>query len=1229
MAGIAALFAAALLLLAPAKVLAATFPITESFRNTTMQPGWNLGGNASLTANSGDGNGNGWLRLTGAVNNQFGVANLNDAFPSNNGVLAEFEYAAWGGTGADGLVFFLYDGSVAQGSFSTGPVGGSIGYTNCPQTNTPGLSGAYIGVGFDEWGNFFNSTFCNQNGGEVGGPGALFPNRVGVRGGTPTYPYLGSVVTSQSLQAPRASSRKVKVAITTDMKLSVYITYPNGQIQTVISEQQLPAAPSTLKLGFVSATGGSNNNHEVRNTQVVLPADLRATLTDGDAGAPRTGQRTYTATVTNDGPNPVVDATVKLSGATGITPQSWTCVAAGGGSCDASSGSGLPDTTADLPVGASATYTVVADVAAGADDASLTLTAGQTPGGQTGESDPRNNTVTDQTDLTPVNDVAPVATLAANGTASVTGGTWRGGHIARSYQWQRCDLDGTNCADIASATAASYALTASDAGKGVRAVVTADNAAPATGSEPSNLLLPPDTTIDSGPTASSTTTDRTPDFTFSSTPGGATFTCRVDGGAWAACTSTHTTASLIDGTHTFEVRATRNGHTDGTPASRTFDVDATAPTTTIDSGPADPTNATGATFDLSTDDPQATYECSLDGAPFAACVDGETLSGLAEGPHTFQVRAVDPFTNTDATPASYTWTVDTTPPADPAVDVEPPAHTNAPDAHFELTVDNGATLWCKVDGGAWATCATPFDLPSIAVGTHTVQFRARDAAGNDSGVVQRTFEVDRTTSVDLTAPAPGRIANAKPTVTLTGEPGATLVLKDGATTIAGGVFANDGKLSLPLVAALAEGAHTLVATSTDLAGNTATDQVTITVDTIAPDVVVLGERPASPSNTGTSTFTWTGPEAGATYKCKLDGGAWGPCTSPFTLSGLGEGPHTFSVVAIDETGNEGPRVDHTWTVDKTPPPAPTPVERPEPRSPSTDAVIDVSHEPGAVLVCKVDDGPYQPCVLPLKLTGLKKGGHVVQVRQVDLAGNLGAPAIVVWEAGHETPKPPATKPATKVTPAIASRATVEDGRNVKVGCSLDQPVLQSCTVKAYVKGKLVGTGVRKVGADGRSAGAVQVKLNATGRKMLQQAVGGLEVRLEVKAKGRGQGQVLTETASATLHAQRTKILPQLDPFDFDRAKLTARSKRTLRGLVRELRGAKRVVCVGHTDKTGAPAYNLLLGLKRAKAACAQLKDAGLKAQTRITTMGETRPRATNATEAGRRLNRRIELLISY
>ncbi len=50
-----------------------------------------------------------------------------------------------------------------------------------------------------------------------------------------------------------------------------------------------------------------------------------------------------------------------------------------------------------------------------------------------------------------------------------------------------------------------------------------------------------------------------------------------------------------------------------------------------------------------------TFNCSLDAAAFAACTSPQTYSGLTNGSHTFQVRAVDAAGNVDPTPATYTW----------------------------------------------------------------------------------------------------------------------------------------------------------------------------------------------------------------------------------------------------------------------------------------------------------------------------------------------------------------------------------------------------------------------------------------------------------------------------------------------------------------------------------------------------------------------------------------------
>jgi hypothetical protein len=88
----------------------------------------------------------------------------------------------------------------------------------------------------------------------------------------------------------------------------------------------------------------------------------------------------------------------------------------------------------------------------------------------------------------------------------------------------------------------------------------------------------------------------------------------------------------------------------------------TTPETTITSGPSGSTSATTATFKFTSDTYGSTFECSLDGAPFAACASPAAYTGLAVGSHTFAVRATSPGGTADPTPAMRTWTVTAAPP---------------------------------------------------------------------------------------------------------------------------------------------------------------------------------------------------------------------------------------------------------------------------------------------------------------------------------------------------------------------------------------------------------------------------------------------------------------------------------------------------------------------------------------------------------------------------------------
>jgi type IV pilus assembly protein PilY1 len=147
--------------------------------------------------------------LPDAVNS--GALRLTNWFAENGAILSNFPYPAStglsvsfttvtyegdsggsGGDGADGISFFLQDFSYAA---DVGAFGGSLGYT-CSNTNNDGttrgngiprgydgLSGGFVGLGIDEYGNFLNQPDNTATGDpNLAGTGEYQPGRIGIRG---------------------------------------------------------------------------------------------------------------------------------------------------------------------------------------------------------------------------------------------------------------------------------------------------------------------------------------------------------------------------------------------------------------------------------------------------------------------------------------------------------------------------------------------------------------------------------------------------------------------------------------------------------------------------------------------------------------------------------------------------------------------------------------------------------------------------------------------------------------------------------------------------------------------------------------------------------------------------------------------------------------------------------------------------------------------------------------
>ncbi|GIK38685.1 MAG: hypothetical protein BroJett011_25180 [Chloroflexota bacterium] len=198
--------------------------------NGTAAPNWVLLGTAQLTENTYDAGGaaDGWLRLTNPAGGQAGAAVYNIPSSIASGFDVEFDYAAYGGSGADGITFYLIDGTTSP---SLGATGGGLGYQ--------GVTGAYFGVGFSEW-----------------------INQVSIMGsasmGYPTMYAAGYPVATGS----RAGAKHVRITFSDQKMISVWI---NGS--SIINNYNLSGItqPGTVKFGFSGATGGSHNIHEIKN----------------------------------------------------------------------------------------------------------------------------------------------------------------------------------------------------------------------------------------------------------------------------------------------------------------------------------------------------------------------------------------------------------------------------------------------------------------------------------------------------------------------------------------------------------------------------------------------------------------------------------------------------------------------------------------------------------------------------------------------------------------------------------------------------------------------------------------------------------------------------------------------------------------------------------------------------------------------------------------------------
>jgi hypothetical protein len=264
----------------------------------------------------------------------------------------------------------------------------------------------------------------------------------------------------------------------------------------------------------------------------------------------------------------------------------------------------------------------------------------------------------------------------------------------------------------------------------VKATDAAGNVGPAATRGFSVDTVPPNVSVDSGPTGA--TSDQTPTFGFSQ-EAGASVQCSIDEGTadFGACSgaTSHTPSSTIpDGSWTFRVRATDAAGNTAT-ATRSFIVDTQPPPApTFASAPEGATPDNDPSFAFSGSD-VASFECRLDpNGSFQPCSSPQGYFDLPDGFYSFSVLSIDPVGNRGQ-PATRSFTVDTHGPA-VSITKGPPRKTKARRGIFAFSADEaGAAFECKVDAGPFRACGSPFTVRTRR-GRHRFEVKAVDVLGN-------------------------------------------------------------------------------------------------------------------------------------------------------------------------------------------------------------------------------------------------------------------------------------------------------------------------------------------------------------------------------------------------------------------------------------------------------------------------------------------------------------------
>jgi hypothetical protein len=237
------------------------------------------------------------------------------------------------------------------------------------------------------------------------------------------------------------------------------------------------------------------------------------------------------------------------------------------------------------------------------------------------------------------------------------------------------------------------------------------------------------------------------------------------------------------------------------------------PPPTIDFKPDNPSGSGNASFTFSDTQPTVTFQCRLDGGGFSLCFSPVLYTGLGDGSHTFEVKALDlDLHQSEVT--SYSWTIDTTPPPPPSIS-GPPNPSNSREATFTFSdAEPDVEFHCRLDASGFPKCSNPRLYSGLGEGMHVLRARAVDAVGNESAISTYTWVIDLQppeTTITSTPPALSGSGSASFTFT-SSEGGSTFV----CSIDAGGITPC---ASPKAYTGLGNGSHHFRVQAVDAAGN--------------------------------------------------------------------------------------------------------------------------------------------------------------------------------------------------------------------------------------------------------------------------------------------------------------------------------------------------------------------------------------------------------------------------